>query len=153
MRLHKRSEKATIIALSETETTFLKKTLVNYPLVSNESRELTRSEDHEDLEEDTELLRSSLQELTDHSQKKLTEWIASDEILALVDDEWRLSVPNEDMDWFLQILNDLRVGSWQQLDCPSPDEIKALPLSPDIIEPLWTMELTGLLQSFLLRSL
>ncbi len=152
MRFLERSDTATVIAINETETTFLKATLSKYPLVTNENRELTRSDDHDELEEDTELLRSSIKEHTDQSKTKLSEWLASDKIFTPKDSEWLLNVPNEDLDWFLQILNDLRVGSWQQLKCPSPEEIQALPLTPETVEPLWTMELAGLLQSFLLRN-
>ncbi|MDA7645724.1 hypothetical protein N8642_05120 [bacterium] len=146
------SNVATTIDLSESETIFIKEILSAYPLVPNESRELTRSADTSDLEEDTELLRTSLADLTRGHQKKLQAWVNAPETFREVENRYLFRITNDNRDWFLQILNDLRIGSWQQLDCPSQEELQELTASQEVIRPLWTMELAGLLQSFLLNS-
>jgi hypothetical protein len=146
------SETAITIDLSENEAIFIKEILSNYPLVPNETRELTRSAETSDLEEDTELLRTSLAELTLGHAKKLQAWVNAPETFRAVEDRYLFKITNENRDWFLQILNDLRIGSWQQLNCPNQEELEELTASPEIIRPLWTMELAGLLQSFLLNA-
>jgi hypothetical protein len=151
MRVKEISETATTIDLSESEAIFIKEILSAYPLVSNETRELTRSADTSDLEEDTELLRTSLAELTRGHHKKLQAWVNDPGTFRAVENRYLFKITNENRDWFLQILNDLRIGSWQQLDCPSQEELQELTANLEIIRPLWTMELAGLLQSFLLR--
>ena len=129
MRVIETSETATTIDLSESETIFIKEILSAYPLVPNESRELTRGH-----------------------QKKLQAWVNAPETFREVENRYLFRITNDNRDWFLQILNDLRIGSWQQLDCPSQEELQELTASQEVIRPLWTMELAGLLQSFLLNS-
>ena len=34
---------------------------------------------------------------------------------------WRLTLSREDIEWLLQVLNDVRVGSWLKAGCPDPD--------------------------------
>ena len=151
MRLKETSATATTIDLSESEAIFIREILSAYPLVPNESRELTRFADTSELDEDTELLRTSLADLTLEHEKKLRVWVNSPDTFTEVDNRYQFKITNENRDWFLQILNDLRIGSWQQLDCPSQEELQELSVNPEIIRPLWTMELAGLLQSFLLK--
>ncbi|SVD31920.1 uncharacterized protein METZ01_LOCUS384774, partial [marine metagenome] len=37
-------------------------------------------------------------------------------------EDWLLTLTDAEIEWFLQILNDLRVGSWLALDGPQQDE-------------------------------
>ncbi len=150
MILRESSADAIVIALSEAEGDLLKEIFADYPLVANDERELTRSAAHEDLEEDTELLRSSIAESNQISRRRLDDWLNNPQTFLKKDEEWLLRFEKEQLDWMLQILNDLRIGSWQQLKCPSQDELSALPLSPDTFKPICTMEMAGALQAILL---
>lgn len=152
MRVKEISDGAITIDLSESETIFIKEILSAYPLVPNDTRELTRDASTSDLEEDTELLRTSLADLTLGHQKRLKTWVNAPDTFQVVDGRCLFRITTENRDWFLQVLNDLRIGSWQQLDCPTQEELQELTPSPEVIRPLWTMELAGLLQSFLLSA-
>ncbi len=62
-----------------------------------------------------------------------------------------LRVKREEGEWLLQVLNDLRVGSWVQLGCPAtlpegelPEEMQSFRV---------TMDLTGYFQCVLLEAL
>ena len=151
MRLVEANPQRTVIELSETEWTFFQELLHRYPLVPNEERELTRQSEGDEFDADTELLRTNLEDLTATNQKRLHEWLHNPATFTQSGDHGNLTIQASDRDWLLQILNDLRVGSWQQLGRPDTTAINELELGAKNFRALWCMELTGLLQSFLLR--
>ena len=62
-----------------------------------------------------------------------------------------LNVPAADLEKLLQILNDIRVGSWIQLGCPSQEELaEREPASPRF---LFAMEFSGWVQGHILKAL
>jgi hypothetical protein len=64
----------------------------------------------------------------------------------------RLSLLPSDVEWILQILNDVRVGSWMILG--SPDEIHAMNmLNEKTARHFWAMEIAGLFQQQLIEAL
>jgi hypothetical protein len=61
---------------------------------------------------------------------------------------WRLKLSNGDVEWLLQVLNDIRVGSWIQLGSPeSPLRVLNADTAPDV----WAMEMAGSFQMRLLE--
>lgn len=153
MTLYESNPSATLIAMSEAEEDLVRDVFSAYPLVANESRELTKSDGHEDLQEDTELLRSSIAEHNQLSRVRLDKWLADPDTFRRIEEQRVLTIKTEDTDWMLQILNDLRIGSWQQLDCPSQEELSQVSLNSETFRPLCTMEFSGILQSILLSQM
>ena len=65
---------------------------------------------------------------------------------------WRLTLRRGDFEWLLQVLNDVRVGSWIALG--SPEVLpRQLPDDPREIQQLLAMELAGLFQTLFLEAL
>lgn len=63
---------------------------------------------------------------------------------------WRLKLSNDDVEWLLQVLNDIRVGSWIHLGSPeSPLRVINAETAPDV----WAMEMAGSFQMRLLEIL
>ena len=62
----------------------------------------------------------------------------------------QIRLDSHEIEWLLQVLNDVRVGCWIQLG--QPDEMNKAPLEvdPENAVFLWTMELCGYFQSVLL---
>jgi hypothetical protein len=102
------------------------------------------------------------------SQKLLTEAMASNRqeqkgrVGALLEDPerfvpqgtgYRISFSREEMEWLLQVLNDVRVGSWLLLGCPDPDEGKAPEVTEANARYLFLMELSGHFECVLLAAL
>ena len=52
----------------------------------------------------------------------------------------------------LQVLNDIRVGSWIQLGEPDPMSEMSQPLNEQTMILAWTMEIAGLFQNSLLEA-
>lgn len=72
-------------------------------------------------------------------------------------EDWLLTLTDAEIERFLQILNDLRVGSWLALDCPGQDEdgsyINFENVTAENVTDIWTMEVCGALQHELLKAL
>ena len=64
----------------------------------------------------------------------------------------RFSLRAPQMEWLLQVLNDIRVGSWLILG--SPDQAgKPIVLNEQTAPYFWSMEMSGYFQSALLEAL
>jgi len=71
------------------------------------------------------------------------------------EEDWLLTLTDAEIEWLLQILNDLRVGSWLALDSPQQDEeggyINLENATSENVTDIWTMEICGTLQYELLK--
>lgn len=153
MRVFEKTDSALVLELGVAETDFLKQILLDYPLVANESRRFSAFANADEFRENAQLLQSSLDEHAQTNRAKLRAWLASPETWKSFPERTLLSLKTEDGSWFLQILNDLRVGSWQKLDCPEPEEFESIELDRENAHPLLAMKVSGFLQTLILNAL
>lgn len=153
MRVFEKTDSALVLELGLAETDFLKQILADYPLVADESRRFSAFADANEVRENVQLLQSSLHEHTQSNRAKLRAWLASTETWKPFADRTLLFLKTEDCSWFLQILNDLRIGSWQKLDCPNPEEFDSVELNRENAHPLLAMKISGFLQTLILNAL
>ena len=153
MRVFEKTDSALVLELGLAETDFLKQILADYPLVADESRRFSAFADADEVRENTQLLQNSLREHTQTNRDKLQTWLASPKTWKPFPDRILLSLKTEDCSWFLQILNDLRIGSWQKLNRPDPEELESVELNQENAHPLLAMEVSGLLQTLILNAL
>ena len=153
MRVFEKNDSAIVLELGVAETDFLKQILSDYPLVANESRRFSAFADTDEVRENTQLLQNSLNEHTQTNRAKLRAWLAAPETWKPFPDRTLLSLKTEDCSWFLQILNDLRIGSWQKLNRPDPEELASVEPNQENAYPLLAMEVSGLLQTLILNAL
>ncbi len=153
MRVFEKTDSALVLELGVAETNFLKQILSDYPLVANESRRFSAFADASEVRENTQLLQNSLNEHTQTNRAKLRAWLAAPETWKPFPDRTLLSLKTEDSSWFLQILNDLRIGSWQKLNRPEPEELDSAELNRENAYPLLTMKVSGFLQTLILNEL
>lgn len=66
---------------------------------------------------------------------------------------WRVVFTREELEWLLQVLNDVRVGSWLKLGCPDPDEGTTPKLTPETSKYVVLMDLAGHFESVVLEAL
>jgi hypothetical protein len=63
---------------------------------------------------------------------------------------WRLILSSADIEWLLQVLNDVRIGSWIELGSPDqPQEALSAKTAPAV----WAMEMAGAFQMSFLELL
>ncbi len=64
---------------------------------------------------------------------------------------WRLALAPAEVEWLLQVLNDIRVGSWVLVG--SPETLEPAVLNEETAPHLWAMEIAGAFQMGLLHIL
>ena len=89
------------------------------------------------------LLEDALAESRNENRKKLQSLLKDEGHFKREPAGWRVSLAPGEFEWLLQILNDIRVGSWVLLG--SPEEL-AGPLEETDVPHFWTMEMAGAFQ-------
>jgi hypothetical protein len=119
-----------------------------YPCVPSAYQPLTHSAPLEGSSQ--QLLNEALAEHRAENKKLLGALLADPKKLTETKSGWSLALSPPDVEWLLQILNDIRVGSWANLG--SPEECAA-PLNAATLPHLWAMNVAGAFQSELLEVL
>ena len=64
-----------------------------------------------------------------------------------------LRLSGHDVEWMLQVFNDLRVSHWMLLGCPNEADLKDEKWTEAQLPSVWSMGLCGMFQSVLLQAL
>jgi hypothetical protein len=121
-----------------------------YPVIPAAYQRLSKSEDKP---EDQELLTEALAEQRAQNRKQLLAMIKAKSRFRKNKKGWRFTMPAARMDWLLQVLNDVRVGSWLALGSPDGPEKMFAALNSQSAPNFWAMEIAGHFQGVLLEAL
>jgi hypothetical protein len=142
----------TVFHLSLREKELLVILFKRYPCVPSAHQPISKSAILRDQEATQRLLDEALAEQRAENKRQLRTLLADPGRLKQTETGWQLSLSRADVEWLLQILNDIRVGSWIILG--SPEERTALSLVNAKTAPhLWAMEMSGHFQMQLLEAL
>ena len=152
MRLLRPQKDKFIFSLSPAEQRIFLEILPLYPLVPGSHQKLSQSLQGRQIVEAQRLLDEALAEQRTEHKKRVEYWLNEKGRFRRTKTGFNLAVPRNDADWLLQILNDIRIGSWLLLgspgDRPAPEEI-----DPEL-HPIWAaMEVTGIFQMAVLHAL
>jgi len=122
-----------------------------YPLVPASHHRLTREAGTPQSDEDQRLLEESLSEQRQEHRQQVRGILSAPERFHAADDGWELTLAPAEIEWLLQVLNDVRVGSWLALGGPEADQ------EPEETEQnagyLLALHACGMFQSCLLAAL
>jgi hypothetical protein len=124
MKLLKTEGGRFVFYLGRREAALLLKVLKFYPLLPTDYHRVTRSTGAEWGPDAQRLLEESMAE---HQREnvKLLELLGPRKLRPAGDRPgYRLALDRAEVERLLQILNDIRVGSWLRVGCPDPDEGK-----------------------------
>ena len=153
MKLFKHEGDKFIFDLGQRERALWQAVLGHYPLLPASHHKLTRATDAGVDPSDQKLLEEAMSALKREHQSRVKEFLKNQGRFVAQGSGYRLTLSRQDLDWLLQVLNDVRVGSWMKLGCPDPDEGK-LPALTDANAPfLFLMELSGQFECELLEAL
>ena len=126
--------------------------LALYPLVPAFIQPLSRTANPADVQADQRLLEESLAAHKQENKKQLG--VIINEINRSQESAGgcHFSLSSDQMEGLLQVLNDIRVGSWQKLGSPDAIEKKAIELNEQNARHTWAMEVAGLFQMALLSA-
>ena len=121
-----------------------------YPLIPASHSRLSKSEERA---EDQQLLEEALAEQRRDHKKQVQAMMKAKSRFRANKKGFRFSLKAEQMEWLLQVLNDVRVGGWLALGSPD-GALEILAAMNEKTAPyLWAMEMAGQFQMVLLKAM
>jgi hypothetical protein len=141
--------------MSLEEQVFLFHLLHQYPLVPADYFPISRADDLKDQAENQRLLEAALREQRQSHRQQVVDFINDPARFVATADGAGLSVTfsRAEIEWLLQICNDLRLGSWRALGSPDLDDKTELRKLPDAARYLINMEIAGAFEMQLIHAL
>lgn len=148
MKLIKTAKDQYQFQLSPREKDLFLQVLELYPQVPAGYQSLSKTVACEDPNQ--RLLDDALQETRSQSKKQLQTVLTDPKKLSQTEAGWRLTLSGAEVDWVLQVLNDVRVGSWVRLGSP---ETPLQTLTAENAPHYWALEMAGYFQGRFLELL
>jgi len=138
--------------LGKREKLLLFQVLRLYPRIPPATFRLSKSGKLPDAEANQRLLEESLTEQRAQNRKTLQAFLTDPRRFVETESGSRLSLSPSELEWLLQILNDVRVGSWIVLGSPEQGmEFKLL--NEKTASDFWAMEMAGQFQMRFLEAI
>lgn len=139
-----------VLELTRQEKDLLQQLLSLYPLVPASHHPVTKGPRSPRLDGSQKLLDEALAERRlAHQEAIRKEWFSPDRF-APHKAAFRVHVARTQIEDLLEILNDVRVGSWLRLGSPDNAVLATIKLTDDTAPCLWAMEACGYFQVSLL---
>jgi len=141
-----------VFQIGRREKSLLGDLLQLYPVVPIAHHHLNSGADAGGMESNQKLLEEALQEHREENKRALKAMLEESGRFQETSTGFGFTVSSSQLEWLLQVLNDIRVGSW--LNLGSPDEPHGKPLQVTLrnARHLWAMELSGHFQMVLLAA-
>ena len=137
-------------ALGDREKRLLMLILQLYPIIPLDHQKLSRGATRP---EDQQMLQEALSAQRESNRRQIEALMTADGVFVGDSGGWKLTLNPSHMETVLQVLNDIRIGSWILLGSPDgPAEILAA-LNEETAPHLWAMEVSGQFQINLLQAL
>lgn len=140
-----------VFQITPPEKAVLLTTLKLFPVLDSAHHQLTRKGAKARPEEE-EFLREAMAQQQSAHRRKLTQFFRAEKHFFRTErGELRLALSPAQLEWLLQVLNDIRVGSWVQLGCPELESAR-LKLGRENPVAFTAMETSGYFQMVLLEA-
>ncbi len=139
-----------VFELGKREKILLFELLKLYPRLPPAHQQLSKSSGLPDQAASQRLLEEALAEHRAENKQQLQKLLSDPARLRETAKDWRLSLSSTELEWLLQVLNDIRVGSWVLLG--SPEELFKV-VDERTAPHIWAMEISGSFQMAFLEAL
>jgi hypothetical protein len=123
-----------------------------YPVLTTGYHRAASGKGANELEATQKLLEEAMGEQVKENKANVQAFIHDTGRFQETDANVEFSMATGEAEWLLQVLNDIRVGSWVSLGCPTPDK-QLTELTEEQARSLWVMDVTALFQNELLKAL
>ena len=137
--------------ISKREKDLLFQILQLYPLVPPAHHRLSKSDERQAHEENQRLLEEALAEQRRENRRHLLAMLNEPTRFRETESGMRFTLTASEMEWLLQVLNDVRVGSWLALG--EPEELDIPEVTQTNAPYVLAMESAGYFESALLDAL
>ena len=152
MKLLHRTESACTFLIGKRERDLFLALLRRYPVLSGAHYRSRGGAKSEAARANQELLEEALAEQQRENRRSLEEMLAQPGRFQENELGYTFALSASELEWMLQILNDIRVGSWVQLGEPKND-LRGLPeINEQNIEVAWALEVAGNFEHSLLEA-
>jgi hypothetical protein len=141
-----------VFEMGRSEKPVLLEVLKHYPLVPSSHHKISRWADETTMKATQKLLDEALAERKQEAKKQLQLMLDEDSRFKETESGFHLFLNPQQAECFLEVFNDIRVGSWLILG--EPDEQKGRPINlTDENSPFyWIMQVTGHFEAALLDA-
>lgn len=123
-----------------------------YPLVPESHHRLTKGKQMPGQRENQRLLEETIQSQRDENRKEIATWLDEPERFTRSGEDWRVQFDRDDLEWLLQVMNDIRVGSWIAVGSPEHSQEQPMETDPDSLRNLLRMEIAGSFEMYFLGA-
>ncbi len=141
-----------IFELSVKEHGWFTELIGRYPMVPFAHYPLSRSPSGDEHEADQALLEEALAEHRAETSRQVQNMLAEKDRFQTAEPGVRLRLQSGEIDWLLEVLNDVRVGCWIGLGQPDTAEISTIEITSGNAGLIWGMELCGFFQAALMAA-
>ncbi len=153
MKLIRTKREKLVFEISLSEKRLLCEVLKLYPLISPTHYRLTKAARTAKHDENQKLLEESLAAQREENRKNVRAMLDEPGRFQAAASGFHLSLSGPEIEWLLQVLNDVRVGSWIALGSPDPEQGKKIVFNEKILPHFRTMELAGAFEMVFLDAL
>jgi hypothetical protein len=139
--------------LRRQEKALLLDLLQRYPVLDPAFQPLSKTADLAQRQADQELLHEALAAQQEENRRMLHDLLGEGQCFSRVERGWRFTLEGRQVETLLQMLNDIRVGSWRNLGCPDAGQTSSPEITEANLRSLYAMELSGFFQTHLLAAL
>jgi hypothetical protein len=152
LKLLKHDPHALTFLVGKRERDMLSALLLRYPVLSSAHYRKRHPAGSTEAGVDDDLLRDALSDQQKETRRHLEEWLKSEGRFQETDLGYSFSLTLAELEWMLQILNDIRVGSWVQLGEPDGKSPPKIEMTESTVQLAWALEMAGLFQHHLLEA-
>ena len=151
MKLVRTAKDGHVFHLGQREKQLLLETITLYPLVPAAHHRLSKDGKESKADENQRLLEEALAEQRQENRRQVLAMLNQPQRFRETKSGFELELAPAQVEWLLQVLNDVRVGSWLALG--EPEQGKEPAITAQNAKYLLAMELCGLFESVLLAAL
>jgi len=141
-----------VFQISPREKELLLATLQFFPQLDSSYHQLSRNPKTAGKAEQ-EWLEEAMEQLRLEHKKKLAQFFNNDHrFFKESHGEFRFALTEEQMEWLLRVLNEIRVGSWVRLGRPEMEAARKIKMTGPQAHLFSAMELSGYFQTNLLEA-
>jgi hypothetical protein len=153
MKLIRRKDEQFVFEMNDREKSLLHLILNQFPLVPRAHHRLRKTKKLPNAEASAQLLEETLKSQQLENRKWLMAMLEATKYFKSRKEGFHFTIKRPEIERLLQVLNDVRVGSWLALGAPDLDEKEKLEVTEKTAAHVYRMELAGAFEMFFLEAL
>lgn len=141
-----------VFRLAKPEQQLLMAMLKLYPCIPPAHHQLSKLAKHPSKDPNQRLLDEALSEQREENKRLIQAFVNDSERIVETEKGFRLTLSGSDVEWLLQVLNDVRIGNWVLLGSPE-EGAPGVEVNEKTAPHIWALEVSGHFQVRLLEAL